>query len=367
MWSNLPLDLLAAVFSHLPADALAAANSTCRTWRAAADCAAARGGHPPWFLAVPATRGVSGNRAFVYNPIRLTWHVLPQINTAPIKAVAAINCGLVLGKFSGGSSLKLVVTNPFTGQFKPLPELTVARINPAVGVVDFSDSSSAVPRFKIYVAGGMSADARGGGAAYQPTIESYDSSSHTWATAATMPAELAVRLTVWTPHESVYSNGTLYWMTSARAYSVMGFETATKKWRELSVPMADLLEYAALVPTAGGGLGVVGWTSGTATFSCRIWELGDGEEWRAVGKVPFEMANKVFKNVESWSAVKCVATKGMVCLYRGFGIGILMKFKDCGEFEWEWIEECNRKEFENVPIKGLLLYPNLGRSAFCFR
>ncbi|GJV44301.1 hypothetical protein Tco_1428837 [Tanacetum coccineum] len=62
-----------------------------------------------------------------------------------------------------------------------------------------------------------------------------------------MPVEFTMRLTVWTPNESVYANGVLYCMTSARAYNIMGYEMDKDKWKELGVPMGDTLEFATLV------------------------------------------------------------------------------------------------------------------------
>lgn len=97
----------------------------------------------------------------------------------------------------------------------------VTRTNPAIGVVEH-DLSHKISNFgfKIYVAGGIS-ELASGGAVYQPTVEMYQSSDDTWKWVSIMPVEFAVRLTVWTPNESVVSNGILYWMTSARAYCVM--------------------------------------------------------------------------------------------------------------------------------------------------
>jgi hypothetical protein len=57
----------------------------------------------------------------------------------------------------------------------------------------------------------------------------------------------SVRLTVWTPNGNVCVKGTrtttaLYWITSARAYSVMGFDVGNNYWRQFGVPLADKLE-----------------------------------------------------------------------------------------------------------------------------
>ncbi|KAJ0833984.1 putative kelch-type beta propeller [Helianthus annuus] len=121
----------------------------------------------------------------------------------------------------------------------------------------------------------MSEAASSGAASYEPTLETFDSKSNKWTVIGSMPVEFAVRLTVWTPNESVYSNGVLYWMTSARAYSIMGFEIGSNKWAELSVPMGDTLEFATLI-TRVGKLAVIGGVHGGYVV---VWERGDDGEW----------------------------------------------------------------------------------------
>ncbi|KAK6124929.1 hypothetical protein DH2020_041340 [Rehmannia glutinosa] len=363
MWSNLPFDLLANIFTYLSPDSLARAKAACRNWRDTAEHASTlpvRHRHPPWFIALP-TRSW-GLSCYVHNPIKDNWHFLPLDHTiSPIKPIATI-FGLILLKLTSTTSLQLAICNPFTKQFKTLPVLNLARTNPAVGVVENKSNQG----FKIYVAGGMS-EATTGGAVYQPTIEIYDSISEKWEIIGKMPVEIAVRLTVWTPNESVYSNGTLYWMTSARAYSVMGLDISTNRWRELSVPLADKLEFAALVPR-NGKLAVVG---GACDGDGCIWELGEDDDvWSLVGKVPFELGIRLLGNRVNWGSVKCVGIKGAVCLYRDLGSGIIVwkeVFGDEDKWEWDWIEGCcsiRGGQIQNFPIKGLLMYPNLAHSAF---
>ncbi|WOK95567.1 F-box only protein 6-like [Canna indica] len=63
---------------------------------------------------------------------------------------------------------------------------------------------------------------------------------------------------VWTPNESVHTrNGALYWMTSARVYSVVGFDLRQRAWREVKATMAELLEWMTLVSWPSGKLGLV--------------------------------------------------------------------------------------------------------------
>ncbi|KAJ1429116.1 Kelch-type beta propeller [Sesbania bispinosa] len=154
---------------------------------------------------------------------------------------------------SSSTTLQLALCNPFTRQFRYLPRLHIPRTNPASGVT-ILDSNHGFDHFRVYVAGGMS-EAAQGGATYETAVEMYDSKLDTWQIVGSMPVEFAVRLTVWTPNENVCIKGTLYWITSARAYSVMGFDVTTNTWRELGVPMARGLNLPRLL----GGMGHWDW------------------------------------------------------------------------------------------------------------
>ncbi|PWA94780.1 F-box domain, Galactose oxidase, beta-propeller [Artemisia annua] len=358
MWDNLPSDVLANVFSYLPPCSLARAMAACRHWH---DCGRETRQicrhHQPWFIALP-TRRTSRQLCFVHNPIERTWHLLnlehvPSM-TRPVSTIAGQ--GLVLFKSTGGAPIRLSVCNPFTGQFGHLPHLQKPRTNPAVGVIE-----GCTNQFKLYAAGGMSEAASGGAASYEPTLEMFDSISNKWTVMGSMPVEFAVRLTVWTPNESVYSNGVLYWMTSARAYSIMSFETGTTKWKELSVPMGDTLEFAALVPR-NGKVAVVG---GTHDRDVLVWELGEGDEWILIERIPHELAKSF-----AGSSTKCAGIEEGVCLYKDIASGMVVwrRVKDTKN-KWGWcsIEGCNSasgKQLKNHPIKGLFLHPNLASSPF---
>lgn len=221
-----------------------------------------------------------------------------------------------------------------------------------------------------------------GGATYEPTFEMYDSERDAWRVVGNLPMEYAVRMTVWTPNESVCSDdGLLYWITSARAYSLMGYEIGSDTWRELRVPMADKLEFAALV-RRNGRLTLVG---GTCGGDARVWELrvseGDNnnnnnKDWEMVEKVPMEMGRKFVGEKESWAATKCVGSDnsdghGAIYLYKDFGSGMLVwkEIGDKGKWEWFWIDRhggvsVRGKQLPNMQIKGLLIHPNLAPSCF---
>nr|GEW36620.1 hypothetical protein [Tanacetum cinerariifolium] len=201
--------------------------------------------------------------------------------------------------------------------------------------------------------------ASGGATSYESTLEMFDSKSNKWTVMGPMPVEFAVRLTVCTPNESVYSNGVLYWMTSARAYSIMGYEMDKDKWKELGVPMGDTLEFATLVPR-DGKVAVVG---GTHDGNVLVWELGAGDEWILI--MPLELA-KIF----AVSSTKCAGIEGEVCLYKDIASRMVVwRSLKNHKNKWEWcfIEGCNTvsgKKLKNHPFKGLFLHPNLAASPF---
>lgn len=203
----------------------------------------------------------------------------------------------------------------------------------------------------------MSDAPRGGCATYESTLEMYDSRNDTWRIVGPMPTEFAVRLTVWTPNERVYINGVIYWMTSARAYSVMAVEIESNRWWEMSVPLADKLEFAALV-RRGQKLTVIGGAYGGDVC---IWELDEGGNWDLIEKVPVELGVKLLGgNNKSWGSTKCVGNDEAIWLHRGIGSGMVV-WKHV-EGEWAWVEGCCSVRVQVVPdlaIKGLLLQPNL--------
>ncbi|XP_010254355.1 PREDICTED: F-box/kelch-repeat protein At3g61590-like [Nelumbo nucifera] len=371
MWNNLPLDLLARVFSFLSPDSLARATAACKHWRACArtfssytvsvetDCCC----HPPWFLAMH-TRNHRGFSFYVHNPSFDRWHLLPlDFLPDPIRPVAPIG-SLLLYRPAVSSPLQLGLCNLFTRHYRVLPSLTTPRTNPAVGVVgvDKTRDDASPSSFRVYVAGGMSTTPRRG-TTYEATLEMYDSRVDKWQSLGWMPIEFAVRLTVWTPNESVYSDGVLYWMTSARAYSVMGFQVSTGLWKEVKVPKADQLEFASLVRRKGR-LALVG---GDCMGEACIWELGVGDQWMLLEMVPVELGMRFLGGKRNWCSTKCVGIDEAVYLYRDLGSEMLVwrEVAVKGRWEWDWIEGCGSIRGEEVPkfpIKGMLLQPSLNPS-----
>ncbi|KAF3450850.1 hypothetical protein FNV43_RR06939 [Rhamnella rubrinervis] len=375
MWKDLPFDVLATIFSYLPPDSLARAGSACRHWHA---CARAyplsltpsspnHHRHPPWFVALPVRNQTQS--CYVHNPIQGNWHSLSlDFLPDPVRLVGSVG-GLLLLRATNCTTLHLLVCNPFTRQYKQLPALNIPRSNPAVGVVAVH-STRCVPFscFRVYVAGGMSEAPCGSGATYESTLEMYDSGDDTWRVAGSVPVEYAVRLTVWTPNDGVYSDGLLYWITSARAYTSMGYDIGSNTWSELRVPMADKLEFAALAWRSGKLTLVGGRCGGDAAG---IWELGRGDNWEMVEKVPVEMGTKFVGEKESWAATKCAASEGGIYLYKDLGSAMIV-WKQIGDqanskWDWFWIEGCGAvgpKLLPNLHIKASLIQPNLARSSF---
>ncbi|XP_061340059.1 F-box only protein 6-like [Gastrolobium bilobum] len=380
MWSNLPFDLLAKIFSFLSPGSLARARSACRNWETCAKAypltptssSTQSKPLPPWFLAFP----IRNNRpcCYVHNPVMDIWHEL-SLEFLPVpcavRPVSPIG-SLLLLRLTNITTLELALCNPFTKQFRSLPRLNISRTNPAVGVVvTILESKSnhvgdKFPRFRVYVAGGMS-EAEHGGATYETTLEMYDSQLDTWQIVGSMPVEFAVRLTVWTPNENVYINGTLYWITSARAFSVMGFDISTNTWRELGVPIAERLEFASLVRW-NGALALVG---GTCGENACIWELNEVDKWCLADKVPAELGLRLLSGKGNWDSVKCVGNEDAICLYRDLGSGMIVckKVGDKGRWEWLWVDGCvhiKGKQMPNCQIRGMLIQQPILASSLIF-
>lgn len=363
MWSSLPLDLLANIFSFLSPDSLARARSACRHWHECVDTRPlsteliSSQYRPSWFIALPLR---AHKLCFAHNPILDNWHKLSlEFLPVLVKPIAPVGSLLLLRSTS--SVLQLIICNPFTSQFRYLPKPNITRTNPAVGVVIQNTSQdSQFPDFKVYVAGGM-LEAPQGGSINESRLEMYDSRNDSWKIVGSLPVEFSVRLTVWTQNESVYSNGVLYWITSARAFSVMGFEIDSNICRELQVPMADRLEFAALT-CRNGRLVLVG---GVCSEDACVWEYGDGDMWALVGKVPNDLGMQLLGGSNrSWINTKCVGNNEVLCLYKELRSGMVVWRERKEENKWEWvrIDGCSSirgKSVHNVPIKGLLLQPSL--------
>ncbi|KAI9107407.1 hypothetical protein K1719_021444 [Acacia pycnantha] len=327
MWSNLPFDVLANIFSFLSPDSLARARSTCKNWHLCSKTCYSfnLNHHQPWFLALP----IRNHKPcfYAHNPDLNNWY---------------------------------------------LPQLNISRINPAVGVVVLNQGVQ-FPSFRIYVAGGMSEAARGGGATYEPTTEMYDSEEDKWQIVGSMPVEFAVRLTVWTPNESVRIGNVLYWITSARVYSVIGCDISTNTWKEISVPMAERLEFATLV----GRNGVLGLVGGISDGNSCVWEMKEGNVWGLKNKVPSELGWKLLggnnndNNKRNWESTKCVGNDEAICLYRGLVSGMVVwrkvRDEEDSEWEWNWVEGCGcikGKNVHNCSIRGILIHPTLASCIF---
>lgn len=364
MWSSLPFDLLANIFSFLSPDSLARARSACKHWHECIDTCPLNTEpipsqcHPSWFIALPLR---AHKLCFAHNPILDNWHKL-SLEFLPdlVKPIATVGSLLFLRSISS-VVLQLILCNPFTTQFRYLPWPNIIRTNPAVGfVIQNTSQDSQIPDFKVYVAGGMSM-APQGGTTYESKLEMYDSRNDSWQIVGSLPVEFAVRLTVWTHNESVYSNGTLYWITSARAFSVMGFDVDSNNCRELQVPMADRLEFAALT-SRNGRLTIVG---GVCGEDACVWECRDGDMWVLVEKVPNELGRKLVGGSNgSWINTKCAWNNEVMCLYKELGNGMVVRRerKEKNKWEWVWIDGCSSirgKRVHNLPIKGLLLQPSL--------
>ncbi|XP_004506938.1 F-box protein At5g49610-like [Cicer arietinum] len=375
MWNNLSFDVLSFIFSFLSPDSLARARSTCKNWHTCGSNFITQfkpHESKPWFLALP-IRSYQKSCCYAHNPITNNWFEIfldffPFTTT--LKPIGPIG-SLILLRVTNSTTLQLALCNPFTRQFKYLPKLHVSRTNPACGVVILEPNNFCYfPNFRIYVAGGMS-EAKHGGATYEQTVEMYDSCVDTWKIVGSMLVEFSIRLTVWTPNENVCvertKGTTLYWVTSARAYSVIGFDVGNSCWREFGVPLGDKLEFANLVRW-NGGLGLVG---GTCGGNVCVWEMSEegDDKWCLVNEMPVELGLRLLCGKRNWEGVKCVSDEDAICLYREFGFGMVIcrKDRDLGKWEWIWVDGCGYIKGKKVlicPIRGVLVHPTLASSSF---
>lgn len=165
-----------------------------------------------------------------------------------------------------------------------------------------------------------------------------------------MPLEYAIRLTVWTPNENVYceEDGAIYWMTSARAYSIVGFSMKTKAWREVKVPKADKLEWATIVKRSNGKLGLVGGVQ-VGKEEGFVWELCEGDGWKNVGYVP---------RMEGENGVKCVdGGYGLLWLFRQIGGSMLVGDGN----DWSWNGDGEWCCLPRISMKVMAIKPSLSR------
>ncbi|GJS19080.1 hypothetical protein Tco_0413552 [Tanacetum coccineum] len=106
--------------------------------------------------------------------------------------------------------------------------------------------------------------------------------------------------------------------------------------------MGDTLEFATLVP-CDGKVAVVG---GTHDGNVLVWELGDGDEWILIERMPLELAKSF-----AGSSTKCAGIEGGVCLYKDIDSAMVVwrRVKN-HKNKWEWcsIDGCNTFKGETV-------------------
>ncbi|KAF3335275.1 F-box only protein 6-like protein [Carex littledalei] len=355
MWNELPLDALSHIFSFLPPNSLARALCACKHWYYCGRIPLFPPRYSPWFLAMPSCHGHHSTCCYAHDPDLGQWYSLPMdFNPEPIRLVSYLSAGLLLCRFTLSASLRLVVCNPFTRQIRSLPDLLFSRSNPAIGVITGNDNGNAsLFYYIIIVAGGAS------GSSYKSTLEMYDSrrGGDGWRLVGPMPIEFSVRLTVWTPNESVHTDDRfLYWMTSARAYSVVRLNLACWVWSEVKLPMADRLTWAAIFKRKNGRLGLMG---GSTETIGQVWELDmtTGNEWGNVSKVPLDLERQFGQG-----GIKCAGVGDAVYLYRDLGSDMLVWSEIEGRQGWNLVEGRSNLGISVPFFKAASIHPSLSRS-----
>ncbi|KAJ4778276.1 Galactose oxidase/kelch repeat superfamily protein [Rhynchospora pubera] len=354
MWNELPFDILSHIFSFLPPNSLAHAICVCKHWHYCSRLPAFPPRFLSWFLAMPFWRPRS-TCCYARDPDQGTWYSLPMDFTAePILLVSYLTGGLVLCRFASPALLRLAVCNPFTRQILALPDLLASRYKPVIGVITGTDSNS-LSYYIVIVAGGTY------DASYESTLEMYDSrrGGDGWRLVGPMPIEFAVRLTVWTPNESVHTDdGFLYWITSARAYSVVRLDLACWAWREVKLPMADRLDWAAIFKRRNGRLGLMG---GSVGAMGQVWELDMQacDEWRTVSTVPSDLDMPFGRG-----SIKCAGAGDAAYLYSDLGSDMLVWSETEGKEGWNLVEGRSNSGINFSFFKAVSIHPSLSRSLF---
>ncbi|GLJ43883.1 hypothetical protein SUGI_0914740 [Cryptomeria japonica] len=372
--TDLPKDLLGHILSRTSVDNVIRSSSVCRDWELYISSKSfmelwrqsCRFQGPPWLFALSTYN--CRDCCSAYNPVMNKWYsipplFLPQSLRIPVAAIG----GFLLVKGSSTVSQHLAVCNPISKQWRNLPPLHKPRSSSLISVIErrfHSDGNNGnCSGFQIIVAGGRSQDANG----YEPSIEMYDSLADSWNVVGEVPCEYAVRLALWTPNDTVYCNGTIYCLTSARPYSIIAFNSVTGVWSEVMVPRGPHLLCSFLVQRRDK-LTLVGGVGSPRDCKClKVWEL-DEDGWLEIESMPGEFFNSFLGGKTDFD-------------YKFAGNGdFLYFFKDSQsqmlvcelssqnhKTSWRWIPGCSSvgSQFSKCSIRGMFIQPRLDVSDFC--
>lgn len=367
LWIHMPQDLLGQILSRTSIDNVIRSSSVCKEWesyiRSGAFIKLWKSAWPyqgpPWLFAV--SKYNCRDCCCAYNPIANRWYSIPLCFLPPSIRfpVAAIGQQLLIKGSSTGSH-HLAVCNPIAKKWRLLPALHRPRLNPCICGIESkfgpTDKYGCDSSFQVIVAGGSSQN----GNSYEPTIEIYDSCADSWHVIGEVPCEYAVRLAVWTPNDTVYCNGVIYFLTSARPYSIIAFDLVKGTWSEVMVPRPQQLMCSFLIKRRGR-LTLVGGLGSPKKCKClNIWEL-QGDGWPEIETMPGEVFNRFFGEKADFD-YKCAGSGDCLYFFRDYHTEILV----CELFEnqranWRWISCFSfvGSKFPRFSFRGMLIQPGL--------
>ncbi|KAE8695855.1 F-box/kelch-repeat protein [Hibiscus syriacus] len=164
----------------------------------------------------------------------------------------------------------------------------------------------------------------------------YDSKDHSW-TRHDGFQQLLV--------DNLYQEGAFYkgclWFSTPEPFSIVRFDLESGKWGNLNTEMPRELTFVRLVSDGVkrklylvGGMGRNG-----ISRSVRLWELGKGEKWEELERLPELMCRK-FLSVcyHNYEQVYCFWHEGMICVCCHTWPEIL--YYKVSRRSWHWLPKC---------------------------
>ncbi|XWS25515.1 hypothetical protein CRYUN_Cryun27aG0074800 [Craigia yunnanensis] len=140
--------------------------------------------------------------------------------------------------------------------------------------------------------------------------------------------------------EGASFNGSLYF-TTPEPFSVVCFDLENGKWERFNTEMPGELTFVRLVCDTGEGkLYLVGGIGRNGiSRSMRLWELGNGGNWKEMERLPELMCRK-FMSVcyHNYEHVYCFWHQGMICVCCHTWAEIL--YYKLSRRTWHWIPKC---------------------------
>ncbi|EFJ05965.1 hypothetical protein SELMODRAFT_272238 [Selaginella moellendorffii] len=356
LWHSLPEDIMDKVFAFMPIESLVAAGLVCKSWNSRIKSSnfqrvyrSTPAREAPWLLACSYN---CRDKSCAFSPTLNKWlnvslAFLPPYMRFPLAAIG----GLIFMRAGLSNLGMLAVCNPIMQTWKELPQMTYKRFNSLVGVFQVDDSSG----YRIIVAGGTSEC----GGDYECSTEIYDSRTDSWTVLGAIPRYYTVKITVWTS-KTVFCQGTLYCLTSARPYNLMSYNLGTRLWSEMKVPRPACLYSSFLLKRKEKLLLVGGVGTDRVCERIHLWELQvESQQWLDKDQMPQHYFQMFYESKGDFD-LKCAGSGDLIYFFKSSHSGMLVCDLSTTPASWQWLPSC---PFSNHDIKfalrGLFLNPRL--------